>query len=82
MTQTQFNENEVNVLNALANEMTYLTGGQFGNMNNVNRGNLTTHQFAGYISDLNKKGTFKYISTTTDYRGQFALTEDIYNQFK
>ena len=83
MTQT-FNSNEVKVLKSLANEMTDCTSGEFGYIQDAYRGEFTKHEFAGYIGILSQKNCFDYIDTISKevYRGQFALKEDIYKQFK
>jgi len=86
MTQTTvtFNENEVKVLKSLANEMNDCTGGEFGYIQDADRGDFTKHEFAGYIGCLQQKGCFDYIDTMSKevYKGQFSLKEDMYNQYK
>jgi len=79
-----FNENEIKVIKSLVNEMKICTGGEFGYLPDADRCGMSKHQFSGYISDLVKKDVFEFLDTdsTEDYKGQFALTEEIYNQFK
>lgn len=80
---TDLNDNEVLVLRALVNQMLKCTGGEFGYMGHVDKGDFTKHQFAGYISSLKEKGAFEYLDnlSSEEYEGQYAIKEYIMNQF-
>lgn len=80
---TDLNENEVKVLRALTNQTLECTAGEFGYMGDVNRGEFSKHQFAGYISSLKEKGIFEYLDNMSgeEYEGQYAIKEYIMNQF-
>ena len=71
---TTLNENETKVLNLLIAETMDCTQGEFGYMEDVNRGGFSKHEFAGYISQLRQKGYFDYLSD--EFGGQFALREE------
>ena len=76
------NENEVTILRSLVDQMFAGTGGEFGFLEEVDRGKFSKHEFAGYISALQKKGAFDYLDKTTgDYKGQYAIHEYVINQF-
>jgi hypothetical protein len=72
------NNNETKVLQALINEVMYCTNGDFGYMEDVERGDFSKHEFAGYISALKAKGIFEYIDSS--FNGQFAIKEEYLKQ--
>lgn len=73
------NENEMEVLNSLIGEAMLCTSGEFGYMEDVERGKFTKHSFAGYVSQLKQKGCFEYIDS--EFNGQYALKEEIISDF-
>jgi DNA-binding LacI/PurR family transcriptional regulator len=74
------NSNEIKVLQALIEEVMDCTNGQFGYIGDVDRGEFSQHEFAGYISALKAKGVFKYLDTEGDFDGQYAIKEEYLNQ--
>lgn len=77
MNNTQFNQDELNVLEALRQQVIECTGNEFGYMADVDRGQYSKHEFAGYISALKKKEVFEYLSE--DFGGQYALKQEYFN---
>lgn len=80
-TMQTFNANEVAVLKLLAAEMTKCTGGEFGFIIDCKKGQFNKNQFAGYISDLSAKECFEYLMRN-ERDGQFALTAELYKEYK
>jgi hypothetical protein len=80
----ELNENETTVLKSLIKEMDDCTGGEFGYLPDADRCEFNKHQFAGYISILKQKDCFEYLDTDSgeNYEGQFAIKQQIYNEYK
>lgn len=70
------NPNELKVLKSLIQQVKHCTGDEFGYMEDVERGEFSKHEFAGYISSLKAKNIFKYIDH--DLSGQFAINDEYF----
>lgn len=56
MTNTNLNQNETKVLNAVHQNTMDCTGGEFGWTNEIEHEDFSQRQIAGYLSSLQKKG--------------------------
>jgi hypothetical protein len=72
------NENELSVLKSLIRQEQDCTGGEFGYLGDADNCGFSKHEFAGYISSLQKKGIFEYLDTdySTDYGGKYYIKQE------
>lgn len=68
----KLNANELKVLTACKQQIIECTGNEFGYMEDVDRGEFTKPQFAGYVGQLVQKGMITP-PDTDGFNGQFKL---------
>ena len=73
----KLNTNEYKVLKAMVKQAWDETGGEFGYTDTIKVNDLSKHQVAGYIGDLEKK---RYISIYPDFN-QFLLRKKVEEVF-